>query len=385
MSLRAPIGRARHVRAGHRSRAEGATRLPRRSLLAAACVAGGALAVPLGAGTSPASATIGMATLATSPNASGDAVAILETAYQQSRLRTYHGVQLVLVDGESHRVNVSHVPGHTYLYAEGSQSAYEANDGAAAASSDDPLAKDPLSLLTQHFRLTVARDDSLLGRPAVVIQAATQDGRVAAEFWVDKDSSLLVRRETYDVRTNVFSDVQYTSLVVDVADPGLRTVTATPLAPVGTADATISLDRLRSRGWWARAELPGNLSLYDARELPSATGTVLHLSYSDGISTVSVFEQRGRLAGTSAALPAGWRYVTMPDGRRLVQASGTPVRAAWQAHSLVLAVIADVPTGQVMPVIQALPAGPAPSSSTGVTGRISRGLGRIGSILNPFG
>jgi sigma-E factor negative regulatory protein RseB len=220
----------------------------------------------------------------------------------------------------------------------------------------------------------------------VVIQATTHDGHVAAEFWVDTGSSLLVRRETFDTGDRAYSDVRYTSLTVDAADPDLRTVKKTmPLAPTGTTDPTVDLARLRARGWWAGAQLPGNLSLYDAREVPSSTGPVLHLSYSDGISTVSVFEQRGRLAGTSAALPAGWRNVAMPDGRRVVQAAGTPVRAAWQAHDLVLAVIADVPTGQVMPVIQALPAGPAPSAHRGVTGRIGRGLSRMGSLLNPFG
>lgn len=391
MSLRAPVGPTRPVRAGHPSRAAKASRLPRRGLLAVACVAGGALALPLGAGASPAAATIGLASLAPSADAGSDAVALLETAYQQSRLRTYHGVQRVLVGGETHQVDVSHVPGHTYLYAEGSQTAYEANDGVAATSSDDQLAKDPLSLLKQHYQLSVARHDSLLGRPAVVIQAAAQDGRVAAEFWVDSVSRLLVRRETFVGQHNLYSDVQYTSLVVGAADPELRTVTATPLAPTGTNDATASLAQLHSRGWWASSELPGGLSLYDAREVRSAGGTVLHLSYSDGISTVSVFEQRGRLAGDrqgSAALPAGWHTLAMRDGRQVILADDTPVRAAWQAHDLVLAVIADVPTDQVMPVIEALPAGPAPSTRGGVTARIGRGLGRIGSglsRLNPFG
>ncbi|MDX6206810.1 MAG: hypothetical protein QOF39_2867, partial [Frankiales bacterium] len=154
----------------------------------------------------------------------------------------------------------------------------------------------------------------------------------------------------------------------------------------GVQENVNRLGRLRASGWWAQAQLPGGLTLYDARELTSTTGPVLHLSYSDGISTVSVFEQRGRLAGDAGAqLPAGWRSVSLPDGRRIVQAAGVPVRAAWQAHDLVVAVVADVPTGSVSAVIDALPYGPAPAKHSMVVSRVSRGLGRIANMLDPFG
>ena len=51
---------------------------------------------------------------------------------------------------------------------------------------------------------------------------------------------------------------------------------------------------------------------------------MLHLSYSDGISTVSVFEQRGRLAGAGGALPIGWTQRDDARGRRSYKRTELP-------------------------------------------------------------
>ena len=311
---------------------------------------------------------------------STDAVALLERAYTRSRTQTYHGVQLVMVDNATHYVGVSHAQGHTYLYAVGAGAGgevYESSDATPATSAADPLSKDPLALLEQHFQLTVLGADEVMGRPAIVVQALTSAGKVAAKFWVDDASSLVVRRDTFDSQQNAYTRVCYTELSVDAAAPALA---AQPLslAPAGKPE---NAAQLRAQGWWAGSTLPGGLTLYDAREVGTGSATLLHLSYSDGLSTVSVFEQRGRLA--AGTLPAGWTHVALPDGRVVVRADGQPLRVAWQAHALVVAVIADVPPGAVTPLIEALPYGAAPATHGMVVGRVSRGLHRIGAMLTP--
>src|SRR5690606_40030032 len=50
---------------------------------------------------------------------------------------------------------------------------------------------------------------------------------------------------------------------------------------------------LRDRGWPVPEDLPGRLTLHDARR--DRDGGTVHLSYSDGLAAVSVFVQRGRL------------------------------------------------------------------------------------------
>ena len=351
----------------------------RRFLLAAAAVAGGALAVPAG-GSTPAIGSIGPASAAPVPSSS-DAVSLLEQAYSRSRTETYHGVQLVMVDQVTRHVGVSHAQGHTFLYAVGAGAdgqVYEAADQTPATSAADPLSKDPLALLEQHYRLAVLGSDRVMGRPAVVVAATASDGTVAAKFWIDDASSLVVRRDTFDSQQNAYTRVCYESLTVNAPAPAMDAKQLWTLQPAGTEQTPA---RLRAQGWWAQTTLPGGLTLFDARELGTGSTAVLHLAYSDGLSTVSVFEQRGRLA--SGAVPAGWSRVIMPSGRHVVQATGQPLRVAWQAHDLVVAVVADLPQSAATALVEALPYGAAPAQHGMVVGRLSRGLHRIGSLLTP--
>ena len=71
----------------------------------------------------------------------------------------------------------------------------------------DPLAKDPLALLEQHYRLTVAGNDTLLGRPAVVIAGGRpSDGQGRGEVLGRRRSSLPGRRrDTFDAQQNVYT------------------------------------------------------------------------------------------------------------------------------------------------------------------------------------
>ena len=376
------------------------SRRTRRTLLAAASaasMAAAALVLPFAAGSRAMAATVGPAAAApasdtdagTDSDAGTDAAAMLEQAWSRSRSGTYHGVQLVMVDNLTHYVGVSHVPGHTYLYPVNAGVPSQVYDSADDDAASDQLSKDPLALLKAHYRLSLVGTDEVLGRAARVIEASTADGRVAARFWVDAASCLLVRRDTYDAHQNAYTHVQYTELDTSGPDPALLTVRATAASSAGAGSAAAGgaqdaqrLKRLTAAGWWARPTLPGELTLYDVREIPGSAGTVLHLSYSDGISTVSVFEQRGRLAG--GTLPAGWSSTVLLGGRRVVRADGVPLRVAWQAHQLVVAVIADVPPASLPSIVAALPYGAAPAGHGMVVGRLSRGLHRIGSMLDPL-
>jgi sigma-E factor negative regulatory protein RseB len=89
---------------------------------------------------------------------------------------------------------------------------------------------------------------------------------------------------------------------------------------------------------------------------------------------VSVFEQRGKLPATLA----GWRKTktgghivfTLPDQRTLT----------WAGHGMVFTMVADAPSQTVDAVVAALPHdGPA-----GFWKRMSRGLVRVASWVNPF-
>jgi sigma-E factor negative regulatory protein RseB len=121
------------------------------------------------------------------------------------------------------------------------------------------------------------------------------------------------------------------------------------------------------------------MKLASVSKTRTSSGAVLDASYSDGLSLISVFIQRGELEG---ALP-GWHHIAV---------GGLPVYStksgdldeqglAWSAGGFVYTVIADAPPQAVSRVIAELPH----QLEAGFWDRVARGIKRIGSWFDPFG
>jgi sigma-E factor negative regulatory protein RseB len=118
------------------------------------------------------------------------------------------------------------------------------------------------------------------------------------------------------------------------------------------------------------------LSLFTGAQTQTSTGTVLDLAYSDGLSVVSVFEQRGNLA----AKLAGWQKITVA-GHAIYAAEPDQRSLTWASRGMVYTVMADAPAQTVDTVIGVLPHDKPP----GFWKRMSRGFARLASWVNPFG
>ncbi|MGI8535097.1 MAG: hypothetical protein ACR2K2_01110 [Mycobacteriales bacterium] len=164
-----------------------------------------------------------------------------------------------------------------------------------------------------------------------------------------------------------------------LAPPDVREPPA-PRATGGKAADAKSLERLRSDGWRVPADLPEGFRLFDTRlSAPSPGAQVLHLAYSDGRSTVSLFAQRGRL-GTEP--PAG--FVAEQVGKRPVWVRReTPERVVWSGEGRVWTLVSDAPPDAVMAAVGSLPRDAARHG--GLLARLGRGSARIAGMLNPFG
>jgi sigma-E factor negative regulatory protein RseB len=263
-----------------------------------------------------------------------------------------------------------------------------------------------VQLLESHYVVAYAGTGSADNRTAQVVEAWRADGSIAARFWLDDATKLPLEREVFDtaahvIGQDVFIDVSFTAPGgLGPAAPGGKANSVVPpeasRAPAGSpqqaaaasAGARVSAPQapwtnplsrrqllaLRSRGWLVPAALPGGLSLFTGAETQADSGAVLDLGYSDGLSMVSVFEQRGKLPAT---LP-GWRKIktgghvvfTLPDQRLLT----------WSGHGIVFTVVADAPSQSVDAAVGALPH----DGPTGFWKRMSRGLVRVASWVNPF-
>jgi sigma-E factor negative regulatory protein RseB len=329
-------------------------------------------------------ATAGKAPRSDRPGAV-QAVRLLAQAAKAAIATSYQGEEIVTRwSNGSGSVLVSNI-----WHVSGGQTITQTLDAGASFSSHPYLSEDadgqapegvlgitaPLvQLLETHYLVAYAGAGSADNRTAQVVEAWRSDGSLAARFWLDYATKLPLEREVFDSSAHVISQ----DVFIDVKFANAGAAPPAVVAAPGPWTDLLSHDRmlaLRARGWLVPSQLPGGLSLFTGAETEASTGTVLDLGYSDGLSVVSLFEQRGMLA----AKLAGWRKTTV-DGRVVFVAEPDQRSMTWAGRGMVYTLMADAPTQTVDAVVAALPH----DGPTGFWKRMSRGLVRLVSWVNPF-
>ena len=224
-----------------------------------------------------------------------------------------------------------------------------------------------VTLLKANYQVAAAGWGQVAGRMARVI-TARRHGRLAARIWLDNATMLPLRRETFDGHGHIVSVAAFMALTVGAG------AAAPSAGKVPRQWVTARPARLRAEGWPLPGPLPGDLVLLGAREGSTATGPVVDLDYSDGLSLVSVFLQRGHLQSR----PAGWWRMTMGGGPVYADDSDGQM-FVWPAQGFVYTVVAAAPPQTVAQVVGALPHGGSP----GLLARLGHGLHRLLSWLIP--
>jgi sigma-E factor negative regulatory protein RseB len=317
------------------------------------------------------------------------AIRLLAQAAKAAVATSYQGEEIVTRwSNGSGSVLVSNI-----WHVSGGQTVTQTLDAGASFSSQPYLSSDtdgqapegvlgvtaPLvQLLETHYVVAYAGAGLADNRTAQVVEAWRGDGSLAARFWLDDATKLPLEREVFDssahvISQDVFIDVRFAN--AGPAPPAEAAAATTAPGPWTDLLSQAQLPALRTRGWLVPSQLPGGLSLFTGAETEASTGTVLDLGYSDGLSVVSLFEQRGTLA----AELAGWRKTTV-DGRAVFVAEPDQRSMTWASRGIVYTLMADAPTQTVDAAVVALPH----DGPTGFWTRISRGLVRLMSWVNPF-
>jgi sigma-E factor negative regulatory protein RseB len=315
------------------------------------------------------------------------ALELLERASQAPATIAYHGVQFVSAWSErgstSLVVEVDHRPGHGTTVHTGATTQNPAADTFLPADDTEPSAISggtALQRLASNYTIVLAGRRSVSGRPADLVEARWPDSeRPAARFWLDASTGLVLRREVYDEAGRTTRASAFVEIVIGTPS---STQAPPPRAMAQAWSETVDYsDRaaMTSRGWHCPDKLPGALDLVDARRGGDADAPILHLSYSDGLATVSLFEQRGRLDAENLD---GYRREEQ-DGRAVYVRDGMPQRVVWSARGTVFTLVADAPPSTVEEVVAALPHDPVEASGT--WHRLGRGFERVASWFNPFG
>ena len=293
----------------------------------------------------------------------------------------YYGVQVAIRWGRGGTsasvVQIWHRPGSTAL-----AQAASTESGSPASALGTPqdaagiigLSPQLLSLMRTNYVISYSGAGTADDRPAQVVEVWRADGSLAARFWLDASTKLPLRRELFDSSARMTSEDAFISLHV-----GESRLAGMPPASARAWAGELrrgSLAALRSAGWPVPRALPGGLSLFSASRASTPAGTVVDLSYSDGLSVISLFLQRGQLPRSLA----GWKPEEM-QGRDVYASDSDDQSITWSAHGFVYTMIADAPDATVAAAVSRLPHDP----DTDFWQRMERGFRRLASWANPFG
>ncbi len=323
----------------------------------------------------------------TQPQDGGPGLRLLRAAAEAGSTVSYQGVEMVStlgVTGDSTMIaDVWHRSGGSTLVQ--AAVAGVVSPARQAGVSDDTDSQAPegvlgvtaqlVSLLGADYDLSYEGLGSADSRPAQMVEAWRENGSLAARFWLDQATKLPLRREVFDSGARLIGEDVFIDLKL-----GAAAAAGTPTAPArdvtaGARLTAVDLTQMRARGWPVPAALPDGLSLFEAGEAATRSGEVLDVGYSDGLSVVSVFMQRGDLP----ARLTGWQKITL-NGRDVYTGGPDQRSITWAGQGFVFTVMADAPLVTLDQAVNTLPYNPRP----GFWGRLSRGFGRLASWANPF-
>ncbi|GAB3487665.1 hypothetical protein GCM10027440_33570 [Nocardiopsis coralliicola] len=315
-----------------------------------------------------------------------DGMPLLDRAASAAESVAYDGVQSVGGAGAPVRtVEVVHRPGAGTVLS-GEDGPDDPRTSADRRIRERPgLDERALSALADHYRVTEAGSGQVSGRTATVVAALRADGSTAGRFWIDDATGLPLRREATDARGAVVHYAEFTRF--DAGGGGTGDGSGAGLLSTGGGQGgddpwseALSADdvaALRGEGWSVPGHLAWNLRLVDVRAKHQERGPVLHLGYTDGLTVVSVFAERGRL-GESAGTAAGLHAVQTGGGVVYTGESGQP-RRMWEADGYVYTLMSAAPEESVAQAAEALPA----PDGAGFWNRVARGFERFGTWLGP--
>jgi len=195
---------------------------------------------------------------------------------------------------------------------------------AEAAAVPDPQRK---------YRLVVTGRESVAGRPAQVIEARTLDGQLRQRTYLDAETNLVLRRDVFDGTTS--RSVEFASIAETSGATGFvhsPVLSGTPAGRVSDLPDGMVEPVAVASGYRLVGRYRGERGTYQ-------------LFYSDGLFTVSVFQQDGVL--DTEAMPEGGRSVRV-GGTRATQYT-TPMGAVmvWERDGVVFTALGDAPASDV--------------------------------------
>lgn len=339
-----------------------------------------------GGGSTPRSAPVSIGATRTLGAAEQQALNLLRRAGRAQAETDYQGTKRFLSWSRWGQMTttafVRSVPGKgvTVVADEGSARSASGTPGVQLISAEShlDLSDETLATLTHAYQIQVAASERMLDRQVTRIDVRRLSGTVVGRIWLDDATGLAVQRELLDTAGRVVRRSTFTGLSI------LSTGNAPSPSPAAPAHddcvdglSSDELARLDSEGW----DLPGTqlagLTQVCARTVGSGNDRSIQLSYSDGLFALSLFAQQGRLDG---AMPSGFSRRQVGDTAVYLRC-GLYREVSWAGSGMVYTLVTDAPDDTVGTAVESLP---TVAADHGVLARMSKGIRRVGSWVDPF-
>lgn len=234
----------------------------------------------------------------------------------------------------------------------------------------------PFAVAEVERNYTVAVDGRADLRTGAAVAVGFRRGEVLRErVYVDDATGLVVRRETYDTAGAPVRVTALTGLRVTDTDMERMEAAGDPAMAHREQLSPRDVREMAGHGW----EVPTTIG--DGFDLRAGfavdRGAAVQLVYSDGLYTLSVYEQPGRvdvdaLEGAVRTDRGGIPVYRWPGAE--------PERMVWNGDGHTFTAVTDAPSDVLMAAVDDLPHDRVP----GLPDRMARGLGRLASWLWPF-
>lgn len=247
------------------------------------------------------------------------------------------------------------------------------------------LAGGRASVLSSHkmehkYEAAVERSADGPGGASTVVVVREGD-RLRERFVIDDDAGIVVRRETYDgegkpVRLAAFTSLSFGPVELPTLGTGW---VRSEVSPTRAAVTRRGADILHEVGWVVPDELPGGFERVDVSALGDGDGSTLRLLYSDGLYSMSLYEQTGRL-DTAALLAKGAEPTRLGSGLVYRWPGSEPAPYVWTGGGYTFTVVSDAPPDVLASALVGLPN----DGGGGLLTRIRRGFTRMLDWLTPW-
>ena len=229
------------------------------------------------------------------------------------------------------------------------------------ADDDQVAASGTFSSVLENYRALYARAETVADRPTVSVELVNKyTGERAMRLWIDRDTNLVLKKEEYHANGAVASQTRFEELRYTGSIPDALFSTQAPsgyaqVAGQNVVTPSLDIDRtIKDAGFspYRPQDLPQGFKISSA-DVTNVNGVrTLHLLYTDGLRSISLFENAKDAAADFGSLrPKTTHFEGHPAD---YIEDGPTTLLTWKEHGLAFALVGDLQLPELVSIAQSV-------------------------------